>query len=357
MNLAVWGHLWTDADREGDVDAIVRRCRDAGIGTYLCHTYPIARNASGYFSPGLTYDATVFQAESQDLLSPLLRSAAREGVEVEPWLLPFTADLLKGESREDLFPRRAYQSAEYAGLVPGIDTEAPDLPGAAKNGATLCPSWPENRARAMRILDDLVERCGADLTGIDLDMVRYPNADTSWHHPCHCEACRAAYRERLGVDVLGEEDLQRPGVAYELTRFRNDVIGGMVEEMRYITSKAGLRLTMSARADLYDSAVLEGQDWPRWAREGLVDAVFTMSYWTDREIHLGHAREHAAAMGSRGSCLHFDGVGRRSSMGENAIDQVLDLARDAVEAGADGVSIFHYNAMADDDFTRLRELA
>lgn len=357
MKLAVWGHLWTDVNREGGVEGIVRRCQDSGIGTYLCHTYPIARGAGGYYSPGVTYDTGIFQAGASDLLAPLLRAGRHSGVEVEPWLLPFTADLLVGEQREDLFPRRAYQSAEFAGLVSGVDAKSSDLPGAAKNGVTLCPSWPENRARAMRILGDLIERCGPNLTGIDLDMARYPNADTSWYHPCHCEACRAAYRERLGLDVLGAEDLGQPGVAYELTRFRCDVIGGLVEEMRDVTRQAGLRLTMSARADFYGSAVLEGQDWPCWARQGLVDAVFTMSYWTDRQIHRRHATEHSAMMRASGACLHYDGVGRRSSMGENAIDDVLVLARDAAEAGADGVSIFHYNAMEDADFSRLGSLA
>ena len=357
MKLAVWGHLWTDVDREGDPAGIISRCRDAGIGVYMCHTYPIGRHPAGYFSPGVTYDATVFQAETHDLLTPLLLAARDSGVEAEPWLLPFTTDLLRGERHDDLFPGRAYQSAEYAGLVAGVDASASDVPGAATNGKTLCPSWPENRARTLRILHDLVERHGAHLTGIDLDMIRYPNANTSWYHPCHCGACRAAYQERLGTSILQPEDLQRPGVAYELTRFRADVISAMVEEMREITRKAGLRLTMSARADFYGSAVLEGQDWPRWAREGLVDAVFTMSYWTDRQVHRRHAEEHGALMRDRGSCLHYDGVGRRSSMGENPIDQVIELAHDAAEAGADGVSIFHYNAMEDADFARLHSLA
>ncbi|MFH1570671.1 MAG: hypothetical protein ABIL09_21955 [Gemmatimonadota bacterium] len=356
MELAVWGHLWTDAEREGGPEGIVARCRSAGIGTYLCHTNPIARSPAGYYSPGHTWDATVYQGETFDRLGPLLRAARGQGLEVEPWLLPFTADLLAGERREDLFPARAYQSAEYAGLVPGVEPRRPDLPGAAKNGTTLCPSWAENRDRAVRILRDLIERHDPDLGGIDLDMVRYPNADTSWHHPCHCAACRTAYRQRLGCDLLTPEALQDPGVAYAFTRFRSDVIGDLVQETRDLTRQAGLRLTVSARADFFGSAALEGQDWPRWAREGLVDAVFTMSYWTDRALHRRHARQHAALMAARGACRHYDGVGRRSSLGENPMDRVLDLARDALAAGADGVSVFHYNALTDGDFARLREL-
>jgi hypothetical protein len=55
MNLAIWGHLWTDVEREGDPERIVTRCKEAGIGTYLTHTYPIARNPAGYYSPNMTY--------------------------------------------------------------------------------------------------------------------------------------------------------------------------------------------------------------------------------------------------------------------------------------------------------------
>ena len=143
-------------------------------------------------------------------------------------------------------------------------------------------------------------------------------------------------------------------MAYRFARFRNDCIGEMVEEIRDITRRAGLRLTVSARADFFGAAVLEGQDWARWARDGLVDAVFTMNYSTDRDAHGRNVRQHAALMQTQDRALHYDGVGRGSSMGENTIDQVLQLARDSMDAGADGVSIFHYNAMTDEDFARLR---
>lgn len=351
MNRAIWGHLWTDAEREGGPDRIVRRCKDAGIGSYLTHTYPIASNPRGYYSPGVTYNTTVFQAETHDLLTPLLEAARREGTQAEPWLLPFVTELLRDEKREDLFPRRAYQSAEFASRPAGETVD-----GATKDGKVLCPTWPENRARAIVILSDLIEQHGTSLTGIDLDMVRYPNADVSWEHPCHCEACRSKYRELFGKESLTRNDLEQPGVAYRFTRFRNDCIAGMVEEIRDITHRAGLRLTMSARADFFGAAVLEGQDWVRWAREGLVDVVFTMNYSTDLEAHGRNVQQHAGLMQTQDKAAHYDGIGRSSSMGENSMDQVLQLARDALDAGVDGVSIFHYNAMDDQDFARLKEL-
>ncbi len=353
MRWAIWGHLWTDTQREGGRPAaIVERCRASGIELYLPHTYPIAASSRGYFSPGITYASRLFALPVHDLLTPLLAAAHAARVRVQPWLLPFVTELQHGESAEELFPRRAYQSAEFARAGAGAP---PD--GAAKDGKVLCPTWPENRARAVRALHDLLAAGGPHLTGINLDMVRYPNADVSWDRPCHCQACRREYLRLFGTDTLRPEDLRQPAVAYLFARMRNACIRALVEEIRDITRGAGLELTVSARAHYYEAAVLEGQDWVAWARDGLVDAVLTMNYTADRAAHATHVQLHGRLMRQQQRALHYDGVGRGSSMGENPIEAVLTLARDSLAAGADGVSIFHYNAMRDDDFRRLADLA
>jgi uncharacterized lipoprotein YddW (UPF0748 family) len=352
MRWAIWGHLWTDVEREGSPAAIIDRCRDSGISTYLPHTYPIEPHPQGYFSPGVTYAATIFAAPTHDLLTPLLSSARGSGVDVQPWLLPFVTELHHDECHDDLFPRRAYQSAEFVTRDAGVPAD-----GATKDGRVLCPTWPENRARAVRNLHDLIEQHGADLTAINLDMVRYPNSSVSWDHPCHCEACRQQYRTLFGADLLRPQDLQEAAVAYQLARFRNDCVRSLVQEMRDITRKAGLRLTVSARARYHEDAVLEGQDWVAWSRDGLVDAVMTMNYSTDRQIHRNRVEQHGRLMGQQHNALHYGGVGRGSSNGVNSMDAVLLMAQDCMEAGGDGVSLFHYNAMEDVDFARLQELS
>jgi hypothetical protein len=144
---------------------------------------------------------------------------------------------------------------------------------------------------------------------------------------------------------------------YKFVQFRCANIRSLVEQIRDITRRAGLRLTMAARADYLGWALAEGQDWPEWVRDGLVDMVLPMNYFTNRETHGSHVRQHAALLAPiKGDCLHLDGVGRLSSFGELPLEQLRDFARDALEAGADGISVFHYGGMKDDDFALLKAL-
>ena len=350
MKLAIWGHLWTDAAREGGPENVIARCKRAGIDTYLAYVYPMEKCFLGE-APGFAYNTTAFQGGKNDLLTPLLRAAKAEGVEVEPWLLPFRQHLLTGENEAEVCSR-AYQPLGWE------DTTDPSayMIGGGRAGTRPCATWPENRARGIVMLRDYIENHGADLAGIDMDYIRYGDVDMCWKDPCHCDACRKHYADLFGKDTITAEELELPGVRYQFIHFRNRCIRELVEEIRDITLKAGLRLTMSARAQVFDYAIAEGQNWPQWARDGLIDAVFVMNYSTDRTEHRQRVETHVSLLRDRGGVLHCDGVGKMSSAGENTTDNLVAYARDALAAGADGISIFHYNGMADADFEAIGAL-
>ena len=183
MKLAVWGHLWIDAEREGSPESIVRRCKQSGIDTYLAYVHPLEACSIGHI-PKFAYGSAVFQDGHRDLLTPLLKHAKKECLEVEPWLLPFRGHLMAGETPEEVFGRSVRTLAESL---------APDISGYSDSrGRRLCPSWPENRDRGIRMLRDYLECCGDLLTGVHLDYTRYGDFwPLGFGALCHCDACRA----------------------------------------------------------------------------------------------------------------------------------------------------------------------
>ena len=364
MRLAIWGHLCRDVQREGEPKAIITRCKSVGINTYLAYVLPaVAVNPRDGADPRtvktgydfntqeVAYNSMVFQAGNDDVLTPLLNEAKKEGVEVEPWLLPFSGSLLVGETTEEL-RSRTYQPLDR----PKGDLDKLQWRGVQKIDKSLCATWPENRARAIVMLKDYIEQHGANLTGIHMDAIRYGDVVICLAHPCHCAACRKEYDRLIGKDTLTAEELKLPGVRYKFMQFRNECIRSVVEEVRDITNKAGLRLTMAARNLFFEYTLLEGQDWPQWARDGLVDIVFVMNYSTDRAQHREHLLLHASLMKDRGRALYYDGVGKKSSMGVNTTENVVTFARDSLDAGVDGICIFHYDGMEDKDFEAIKAL-
>jgi uncharacterized lipoprotein YddW (UPF0748 family) len=352
MKLAIWGLLWMDAEQEGAPERIIARCKQSGIGTYLTYVNPMERCSLGMW-PAVTYRATVFQAETRDLMTPLLKAASKEKVAVEPWLLPFESAPLVGETPDGM-AARSYQPAALLGLGPLGKKVQPAAANRARK--RLCPTWAENRQRGIVILKDMIEHHGAQLAGIHMDGIRYGDVDMCWEDPCHCEACRTEYRNAFGKDIITAEELKLPGFRYKFVAFRTRCIRSLVEEIRDITRKAGLRLTMAARAQFFDYGLPEGQDWPQWARDGLVDIVFAMNYSTDRSEHRGRVELHVSLMKNKGKVLHYDGVGKKSSIGENSTENMATFARDALSAGADGICIYHYAALKDEDFAAVKAL-
>lgn len=340
MQVAIWGHLATDVKREGSPENIVRRCRDSGIDLYFAHVYPMEASSPFGEARGTAYKSRLFQNTGEDLLTPLLREARRAGVEVEPWLLPFDPNRHVGETPEDLAARRYH-------------SDDPDA--MSKKGRVLCASWPENRARAVLRLQDYLQGHGDDLTGIHMDAIRYVDTGLSLEHPCRCAACKAKYLELFGTDTITAKDLAAPGARHKFLQFRGRNIRSLVEEIRDITNRAGLKLSMAARADYLNWALVEGQDWVQWAKNGLVDSLYAMSYFVDRETHRRHAATHARLLKGIGNFIHGDGLGKKSSFGGLTTEELIAFGNDALEAGAAALAIFHYNGMGNEDFKAIRQ--
>jgi len=334
MEIAVWGHPYLEfpegRDRQEDIDRKFKEISESGISIYFAFTSVSGRR---YFA------SSMLPSPQRELLSKLVKSGKEFGVEVHP-IIGF-GDVSPWYG---LFPERVYKAK--------LDEKAPDWAKRDTFKRWLCPSWRENQEATVKIAKDILDNYEVD--GLHLDYIRYPNSEVLIPYPCMCDACRAQRMEWLGKEELDEDYLNMPGAVYKEIRWRNKCIRAVVEDIRRITKERGLKLSMAARAYYLKSAVVEGQDWVSWCRDGLLDIVSPMSYTTDFETFKGLLEQHIQLL--KGRVPLFEGIGRSSSAGVQTPEEMFRQISLAKEKGLPGVTIFHLNALTKEDFDLLKEL-
>jgi len=326
MRILAWCHLNRDfasgrdaSEREFD------RLADAGIDTLLPFVYGRG---------DCWYDSSLPGVEKEDRLGPVIEMAHTRDVEVHPVLLPLPR-LSPIDPAERA--RRSYKSGQ---------------PGGNPCDGRPCASWKDNRDNGIAILRDILDH--HDVDGIHLDVMRYADTGQSLKWPCQCEACRKACVRLAGKETLTADDLALPGLLYRYLAFREANIRELTERTLAITKERATQLSLAARAAYFTSALVEGQDWVSWCREGWLDFVCPMNYSTDREVHRDRLATQMPLVG--GSAPVYDGIGRKSSAGEMDPEMMIRQAEDALELGAKGIAIFQFTALGDEDFRGLRAL-
>lgn len=323
--LGIWCHV--DADFTHGRDAAARRMDQiaaAGVDFLLAYVTP--EEGTFYYASDLP------DIESEDHFSLVLELARERGIHVHPWVFP--------SSWVDRAPAKPGADGAYVSGKPG---------GHPRDGV-FCGSWAPRLEPGVVFARDMLAH--HPLEGLHLDVVRYREVDQCREWPCRCQACSRLYREYIGKDFLTADDLRVPGILFKFMQLRQHQIHGVVRRMKALADEHGVKLSLAARTDYFNWALLEGQDWVRWVREGLFDFVCTMNYKVERGEHRDLARLHTAL--TDGCVPLYDGIGRYSSMGELSPREMIQFADDAIEAGADGVAVFKLEPMVEKDFALLR---
>ena len=148
-----------------------------------------------------------------------------------------------------------------------------------KDGAWLCPTHEANLRREVEGMLELAE-AGAD--GIMVDFFRYPNADF-----CFCPRCRARFEKRLGrtVEPWPQAVRSDAALAAEWSRFRCDVMSEAFNEVARRVKASAPHIELSAAvAATVKGAEDRGQDWPRWCRDGGLDVLYPMCYYSTHKM-------------------------------------------------------------------------
>jgi uncharacterized lipoprotein YddW (UPF0748 family) len=222
-----------------------------------------------------------------------------------------------------------------------------------------CPASEKVREYKLSIFREIMDNY--DVDGVHMDYIRY-NLD----NVCFCPRCRSQFKEKTGTDPVdigrfsGYDESSQRGrnrkhpawVAW--VEWRVECVRKFVEELSVAARKRNKALTAAAFADYPECIVNQGQDWAEWAEKGLVAAVTPMSYTNSLLMLKKRTTTHLAHL--KGNCEDWEGIGKNSSRSSLSTGAFIEQIEAVRRQGAEGVMIFPYSALTDEDFSALRAL-
>ena len=328
MIVAVWGHPCDEfADAPDVADAMARRLEllhSAGVDRYFAY---LAVAGKHYF------ESETLGPPARDLLAPLMAASERTGVQVHPVFG------LSGESGVGLHHYRP-------------PLEGGHVPEAALTWS--CAAWGENHERSVLVAHEILQRYAP--AGLHLDTARYPDASTLHRQPCACDRCLAARTRWLGKPYPEPKDLRKIGVVFKEMQMRMEFVRSFVESLRGLTDHHGVALSAAVRGRYYEDALEEGQDWPEWCAEGLLDVVCPLSFALSLGGFAAQVAQHRRLL-EDAPVAWVEGIGLRTPetrLDFDGFERQVIFARDA---GASGVCIADAGALGEDELAVLRRVA
>ncbi len=214
----------------------------------------------------------------------------------------------------------------------------------------LCPSHPDNIARELNIISELISR--ADVDGIHLDYVRYPNSQA-----CFCAGCQQRFKKWLGRSVRGWPTSVKSGALKDaFTTWRTAQITGFVRSVHDLIRRRrpGVKLSVAVYRNYPACAGNIGQDWGLWLKDGLVDFVCPMDYTEDSAAFYALVRRQTLLPQARGRV--FPGIGVTATESRLAPDEVIEQILRVRDAGAGGFMLFDLNRALEKDVLPILSL-
>lgn len=213
-----------------------------------------------------------------------------------------------------------------------------------------CPNRPEVQDYEAAIYQELIDNY--PVQGVHLDYIRFSNG------LCFCDHCKEDYHKTTGRDLgalkffgWNNPDAQDMD---EWIEWRCAPITKFVKRIREASKKGGKELS-AAVFHYYPGNLSDiGQDWEAWARTGLLDYVFPMNYSVSTAIAAKWTRNNIATLaGASGECKLWEGILRPASMSTKRFISHVSAIK---ETGVEGITVFEYPYLTDDDLTALRTL-
>jgi len=210
------------------------------------------------------------------------------------------------------------------------------------------PAKKEVRSHEKSLITEVVENYEVD--GIQLDYIRYPEEALG----CFCDYCRKTFKNLYEVDPV---EIRQPDQALSLwIQWRAENITSFVRELRKEIKEIDPRIMLSAAVfkDYPRCLIAVGQDWVKWVMEKIVDFICPMTYEFDLRVAKYLCRCHRAAAGD--DVTIYEGLGKRSSQSILSPNEVKAQAEAFKEEGANGITIFAFSSLTDEDFVLLEDL-
>jgi len=329
----VWLHPGFFGAAQKEAGAKIPAVLDAYVRAGIDSLFILVKNTTGhvYFRSEIGVADPAFDYDFFDLF---LTEARKRKMTVHAWFCVFPEAAILGEVRRH--PEWLIRDKERRFVT------------------TANPALPAVRQYEISLMLELVRRYPVDW--VHLDYIRYPCDPIEPNFSFDGETLRL-FKEFSGVDLLQVKAHDTGNIFWNAwLEWNRDQVTQFMRELREGLRAAGRRVEVSAAVfpDPVNAAVLIGQDWPRWAAEGLVDMLCPMLYTNHLDFfkrEVGRAMEAA-----KGRCLVCPGIGIGTSHNQNTPEGMVEEMRISRELGAAGVVFFSGFSLGEPFLERLRNL-
>lgn len=225
----------------------------------------------------------------------------------------------------------------------------------------LCPSREPVHEYMKQQVEQILQY--SEIESVHLDYIRYPDVilpidlqpkyeivqdkEYPQYDYCYCSVCREKFRKRYGADPM---DLDDPAHTKEWLQFRYDRVTTLVNKLALLVHEHNRDLTAAVFPTPNIARDLVRQNWPDWD----LDAVLPMMYhnFYDKDVRwIAQAVKECRRELPKTTPL-YSGV-FVPSLNEEEVAQAFEYA---MEAGADGISLFTDTAMNDKHWRNLRRV-
>ena len=329
---------WVTTDLEISSDDWKRRFdrwRIAGIDAILPQI----------FNSRQAYYASNHLPEGPHWLEQILPLAKEAGLEFHAWMwsMPYNADDLPAEHPEWFIVNRKGESAA-------------DKPAYVDYYRFLCPSRPEVQALLQRRVTELAQY--SQLDGIHLDYIRLPDVilaaalqpkygivqdqEYPQYDYCYCEVCRANFKAQTGTDPL---DLPDPVASPAWRQFRYDLITHIVNDLLVPIAHQHDKVITAA---VFPNWEMVRQQWSVWHLDAVLPMLYHNFYNAGIDWIEQHTRKGVTALAGRLPLYSGLFVPALSP------DELNEAVAAAKAGGANGISLFHAQAMTEEHWSKLR---
>ena len=314
----------------GRVDQVVEIASQMNINTLLVQ---VRGRGDAYFRSELTPRAEDLGATSPDFdpLERMIRRAHAAGLEVQAWINVYLVWSAGEPPRSPLHVVNAHPEwisvrADGQRLVEMLPE---DFEEQKLEGMYLAPGNPEVKRHLREIVREIITKYEVD--GIHLDYVRYPEPTVGYD-----VATRTAFEREFGVDPI---QIDQPDSTF-LEIIGADRIPDLVRDLRHDLDLSGrsIKLTAAVIADQGAALNRYNQDWPKWLREGIIDAAIPMCYGTSTPVV---ERQIGAALSIPTERHVYAGIALYNESARDAAEKI----RRARRMGVDGIALFSFDAL------------
>jgi uncharacterized lipoprotein YddW (UPF0748 family) len=319
---ATWiHHLPKDPE---SVRNVARRLAEADFDLVI----PCVINPDGF----LDYHSSVGNIRDDfkewDPLKILVEEAHEKGIQVHPWSCVFA----EGRGSKLLQDKPELAAVDKEG--------SPVVPGGPHRMGWACPAREEVQDYEMALYQEMMDNYPVD--GVHLDYIRYGGG-----FMCFCDYCRETFKAESGADpvTLDAQSELWP----EWVSWRVNIITKFVGRLREAARAKNVEVSAAVFAGYPECVESIGQDWVKWGKSGLVDYLFPMNYTLDAKQAVERANNHIAAVG--GACPVWEGLWNKPEM---TVPMLIEEIQGVLRAGAQGLVIFEYYGLSDEDIEAIQ---